>query len=102
MDHINSQKSRQAGYAAKNRQKSKTIGRPDGRAVADAYMAAVEDGHLEQLMRIYIKMLAPDADPDVGSYQIKAVIRSLARAILCDRGYDDEQIKDKMRSMQAD
>jgi len=102
MDHTKSEKARQAAYAAKHREKSKSLGRPDARAVADAYMAVVEDGGLEKLMRIYISKIAPDVDADAGSRQIKAMIRSLVRVTLLERGYNDEQIKNKMGSMQAD
>lgn len=99
---MNVGKARQAEYAAKNRHKAKSIGRPDARAVAEAYMAVVEDGGLEQLMRIYISKIAPDADADAGSRQINAMIRNLARVVLFERGYHDEQVRDKMKSMQAE
>lgn len=102
MDYVNSEKTRQAEYAAKNRQKSKSIGRPDARAVADAYMTVIEDGGLEQLMRIYISKITPDVDPDAGSRQIKSMIRSLVRVTLLEKGYNDEQIKNKIGSMQND
>jgi hypothetical protein len=99
---MKSERARQAEYAAKNRQKAKSIGRPDARAVADAYMAACEEGGLEQLMRIYIKKLAPDADADAGSQQVVEMVRSLVLIVLFERGFNNEQIKDKMRSMQND
>lgn len=99
---MKSERARQAEYAAKHRQKSKSIGRPDARAVADAYMTVIEDGGLERLMRIYISKITPDVDPDAGSRQIKAMIRSLVRVTLFENGYSDEQVCDKMKSMQYD
>lgn len=99
---MKSEKTREAVYAARNRQKSKSIGRPDARAVADAYMAACEEGGLEQLMRIYIKKLAPDADADAGGRQVVEMVRNLVRIVLFERGFNDQQVRDKMKSMQAD
>jgi hypothetical protein len=95
---MTAEKNRQAAYASRNRQKSKLLGRPDGCAVADAYMTSIEGGGLEQLMRIYISKLAPDA----GSRQIKEMIRTLVRVALFERGFNDEQVRDKMKSMQND
>lgn len=99
---MTAEKKRQAAYASRNRQKSKLLRRPDGRAVADAYMTSIEGGGLEQLMRIYISKLAPDADADAGSRQIKEMIRTLVRVALFERGFNDEQVRDKMKSMQND
>lgn len=101
MDYTKSEKACQAAYAAKHREKSKSLGRPDARAVADAYMAVVEDGGLEQLMRIYISRIAPDLDADACSRRFKPMIRNLARVVLFERGYHDEQVRDKMKSMQS-
>jgi len=99
---MKSEKTRQAEYAAKNRHKAKSIGRPDARAVAEAYMTVIEGGGLEQLMNIYISKIAPDVDADAGSRQIKKMVRNLARVVLFERGYHDEQVRDKMKSMQAE
>ncbi len=99
---MKSEKARQAAYAAKNRQKSKSIGRPDTRAVADAYMAAVEGGGLEKLLHIYISKLAPEADFHACSRQVKEMVRSLVRVTLFERGFNDQQVRDKMMSMRTD
>lgn len=95
MDH----KARQAAYAAKNRRKAKALRRPDARAVADAYMAAVEDGGLERMMRVYIGKLAPDADIDARSRDVIEIVRTLVTFVLFEKGFDSDQIKDKMASM---
>ena len=95
LDH----KKRQAAYAAKNRRKAKALRRPDARAVADAYMAAVEGGGLERMMRAYISKLAPDADIDARSHDVIGIIRTLARLALIEKGFDNDQIKDKMTIM---
>lgn len=95
-------KKRQASYAARNRRKAKARRRPDARAVADSYMTAVEAGGLERVMRIYISKFAPDTDATVGSRQVVELIRNLARIALLEKGFDDEQGKDKMRLMLAD
>lgn len=90
---------RQAEYAAKNRLKAKAIRRPDARAVADAYLAAVENGGLERMMRIYLEKLGVGADVDAGSKDIVEIVRNLVRLALVDKGYDNDQIRDKMGSM---
>lgn len=95
LDH----KARQAAYAAKNRRKAKALRRPDARAVADAYMAAVEDGGLERMMRVYIGKLAPDADIDARSRDVIEIVRTLVSLVLFDKGFDHDQIKDKLASM---
>ena len=98
---LNSKK-RQASYAARNRRKAKALRRPDARAVADAYMTAVEGGGLEQIMRIYISKLSPEADASAGSRDVLEMVRNLARIILFEKGFDDEQVRDKMKSMLTD
>lgn len=92
-------KKRQAAYAAKNRRKAKALRRPDARAVADAYMAAVEGGGLERMMRAYISKLAPECDIDARSQDVIAIVRNLVRLALMEKGYDGDQIRDKMASM---
>ena len=92
LDH----KERQAAYAAKNRRKAKVLRRPDARAVADAYLAAVEGGTLERMMRVYIGLLAPDCDVDGRTRDAVGLVRQVAMLVLLDRGYDHEQIKDKL------
>ncbi|MDP9837705.1 hypothetical protein J2T09_002462 [Neorhizobium huautlense] len=94
-----SYKKRQAAYAAKNRRKAKALRRPDARAVADAYLAAVEGGGLERMMRAYISKLAPECDADARSHDVIAILRNLVRLALMEKGYDGDQIKDKMASM---
>ena len=98
LDH----RKRQAAYAAKNRRKAKALRRPDARAVADAYMAVVEGGGLERMMRAYISKLAPDADIDARSQDIVGIVRNLVRLGLIEKGYDSDQIKDKLTSMVAE
>lgn len=90
---------RQAAYAARNRRKAKALRRPDARAVADAYLAAVEGGGLERMMRVYISKLAPDCDVDARTQDAVGLVRSVAVLVLLDRGYDHDQIKDKLSSM---
>ncbi len=92
-------KKRQAAYAAKNRRKAKALRRPDARAVADAYMAAVEEGGLERMMKVYIGKLAPDADVDARSQDVIKIVRTLVSMVLFEKGFDGDQIKDKMASM---
>ena len=92
-------KKRQAAYAAKNRRKAKALRRPDARAVADAYMAAVEDGGLERMMKVYIGKLAPDVDIDARSHDVIEIVRTLVSLVLFDKGFDHDQIKDKLASM---
>lgn len=92
LDH----RKRQAAYAAKNRQKAKALCRPDARAVADAYLAAVEGGGLERMMHVYISKLAPDCDVDARAQDAVGLVRSVAVLVLLDRGYDHKQIKDKL------
>lgn len=95
LDH----KKRQAAYAAKNRRKAKTIRRPDARAIADAYMAAVEGGGLERMMRVYIGKLAPRCDVDARTREAVELVRSVAVLVLLDTGYDLGQIRDKLTAM---
>jgi uncharacterized ferredoxin-like protein len=95
LDH----KRRQAAYAAKNRRKAKAIRRPDARAIADAYMVAVEGGGLERMMRVYIEKLAPDCDVDARSRDAVELVRSAAVLVLLDKGYDLEQVKGKLATM---
>lgn len=90
---------RQAAYAAKNRRKAKALRRPDARAVADAYMAAVEGDGMKRIMRAYISKLAPDADIDARSQDIIGIVRNLVRLALIEKGFDSDQIKDKLASM---
>lgn len=90
---------RQAAYAAKNRRKAKALRRPDARAIADAYMAAVEGGGLERMMRVYIGKLAPDCDVDARSRDAVELVRSVAVLVLLDKGYDLEQVKGKLATM---
>ncbi|WP_332302069.1 hypothetical protein [Rhizobium sp. GR12] len=90
---------RQAAYAAKNRRKAKALRRPDARAIADAYMAAVEGGGLERMMRVYIGKLAPDCDVDARTRDAVELVRSVAVLVLLDKGYDLGQIRDKLASM---
>ncbi|MBS0257005.1 MAG: hypothetical protein JSR13_04725 [Proteobacteria bacterium] len=92
-------KKRQAAYAAKNRRKAKALRRPDARAIADAYMAAVEGGGLERMMRVYIAKLAPDSDVDARTRDAVELVRSVAVLVLLERGYDLEQIKEKIGSL---
>lgn len=92
-------KKRQAAYAAKNRRKAKALRRPDARAVADAYLAAVEGGGLERMMRAYVSKLAPECDVDARSQDVIAIVRNLVRLALMEKGYDGDQITDKMASM---
>lgn len=94
-------KKRQAAYAAKNRRKAKALRRPDARAIADAYMAVVEGGGLEQMMRIYIAKLAPDSDIDARSHDVVGIVRNLVRLALADKGFDSDQVKDKLASITA-
>lgn len=98
LDH----KKRQAAYAAKNRRKAKSLRRPDARAIADAYMAAIEGGGLERMMRVYIGKLAPDCDVDARSRDAVNLARQVAVLVLLDRGYDLAQIRDKMASLSSD
>jgi len=97
LDH----KRRQAAYAAKNRRKAKALRRPDARAIADAYMAAVEGGGLERLIRVYIEKLAPDCDVDARARDAVELVRSVAVLALIDKGYDLAQIRDKLSSIAA-
>ncbi len=90
---------RQAAYAAKNRRKAKAIRRPDARAIADAYMAAVEGGGLERMMQVFIGKLAPHCDVDARSRDAVELVRQVAMLVLLDKGYDHTQIKDKLGSM---
>lgn len=53
-------------------------------------------------MRIYISLLAPEADAKKGSRDILEMVRNLARIVLFEKGFDDEQVRDKMKSMLAD
>ena len=92
-------KKRQAAYAAKNRRKAKAIRRPDARAIADAYMAAVEGGGLKRIMRLYIGKLAPDCDLDARTRDAVELVRSVAVLVLIEKGYGLAQIKDKLASM---
>ncbi len=98
LDH----KKRQAAYAARNRRKAKALRRPDARAIADAYLAAVEGGGLERMMRVYIGMLAPDCDVDARTQDAVGLVRQVAVLVLLDRGYDLAQIRDKMASLSSD
>jgi hypothetical protein len=98
LDH----KSRQAAYAAKNRRKAKAIRRPDARAIADAYMTAVEGGGLDRMMQVFIGKLAPDCDVDARSRDAVELVRSVAMLVLLDKGYDHEQVKDKLATMIVD
>ncbi|MBX5235305.1 hypothetical protein HJC02_24015 [Rhizobium sp. NLR4a] len=95
LDH----KSRQAAYAAKNRRKAKAIRRPDARAIADAYLAAVEGGGLERMMRVYIGKLAPDCDVDARARDAVELVRTVATLVLLDKGYDHGQVKEKLAAM---
>lgn len=90
---------RQAAYAARNRRKAKALRRPDARAIADAYLAAVEGGGLERMMRIYIGKLAPDCDVNARTRDAVGLVRSVAVLVLLERGYDLEQIKEKIGSL---
>lgn len=92
-------KKRQAAYAAKNRRKAKALRRPDARAIADAYLAAVEGGGLERMMRVYIGKLAPDCDVDARTRDAVELVRAVAVLVLLDKGYDHDQIRDKLASM---
>ncbi|MDL2410651.1 hypothetical protein PY650_34805 [Rhizobium calliandrae] len=92
-------KKRQAVYAAKNRRKAKALRRPDARSIADAYLAAVEGGGLERMMRVYISKLAPDCDVDARSRDAVDLVRSVAILVLLDKGYDLAQIRDKLATM---
>ncbi|MDP9590496.1 UNVERIFIED_ORG: hypothetical protein J2W19_003055 [Shinella zoogloeoides] len=100
-DVAQEQRKRQAAYAAKNRRKAKALRRPDARAVADAYMAAVESDGMKRMMRAYITKLAPDADLDARSQDIIVIVRNLVRLSLMGDGYDSDQIRDKLRSIEA-
>jgi len=95
-------KKRQAAYAAKNRRKAKALRRPDARAIADAYMAAVEGGGLERMMRVYIGKLAPDSDVDARTRDAVELVRQVAVLVLLDKGYDLAQIRDKFASMNGE
>jgi hypothetical protein len=95
LDH----KKRQAAYAAKNRRKAKALRRPDVRAIADAYMAAVEGGGFERMMRVYIGKLAPDCDVDARTRDAVELVRQVAVLTLLDKGYDLAQIRDKLASV---
>ncbi len=95
LDH----KKRQAAYAARNRRKAKALRRPDARAIADAYLAAVEGGGLERMMRVYIGKLAPDCDVDARTRDAVELVRAVAVLVLLDKGYDHDQIRDKLASM---
>lgn len=95
LDH----KKRQAAYAAKNRRKAKALRRPDARAIADAYLAAVEGGGLERMMRVYIGKLAPDCDVDARTRDAVELVRQVAVLTLLDKGYDLAQIRDKLASV---
>lgn len=95
-------KKRQAAYAAKNRRKAKALRRPDARAIADAYMAAVEGGGLERMMRVYIGKLAPDSDVDARTRDAVGLVRQVAVLVLLDKGYDLAQIRDKFASMNGE
>lgn len=99
MQQEETRKARQAAYAAKNRRKAKAIRRPDARTVADAYLAAVEGGGLERMMRVYIGKLAPDCDVDARSRDAVELVRSVAVLVLLDKGYDLEQVKGKLATM---
>ncbi|NRF10803.1 hypothetical protein [Agrobacterium pusense] len=93
---------RQAAYAAKNRRKAKALRRPDARAIADAYLAAIEGGGLERMMRVYIGKLAPDCDVDARTRDAVELVRSVAVLVLLDKGYDLAQIRDKLASITTD
>jgi hypothetical protein len=95
LDH----RKRQAAYAAKNRRKAKALRRPDARAIADAYLAAVEGGGLERMMRVYIGKLAPDCDVDARTRDAVELVRQVAVLTLLDKGYDLAQIRDKLASV---
>ena len=92
-------KKRQAAYAAKNRRKAKALRRPDARAVADAYMAAVESDGMKRIMRAYISKLAPDADIDARSQDVILLVRNLVRLSLMGKGYDSDQIREKCNQL---
>lgn len=92
-------KTRQAAYAARNRRKAKALRRPDARAVADAYMSAVEGGGLERMMRVYIGKLAPDCDIDARTRDAVELVRQVAVLVLLDKGYDIAQIRDKLAAV---
>lgn len=105
-------KKRQAAYAAKNRRKAKALRRPDARAVADAYMAAVEDTRLINLItRVdeHIALSFPDTTlsglpPEVKEERAQAVIefiRIFVGTHLEAKGFDREQVKDKLASMKT-
>ena len=98
LDH----KKRQAAYAAKNRRKAKALRRPNARAIADAYLVAVEGGGLERMMHVYIGKLAPDCEVDARTRDAVGLVRSVAILVLLDKGYDHDQIKDKLASIAAD
>ncbi|MBB4282617.1 hypothetical protein GGE43_002536 [Agrobacterium tumefaciens] len=98
LDH----KKRQAAYAAKNRRKAKAIRRPDARTIADAYLAAVEGGGLERMMRVYIGKLAPDCDVDARARDAVELVRQVAVLVLLDKGYDLAQVRDKFASMNGE
>ncbi|TCL72133.1 hypothetical protein [Rhizobium sp. BK251] len=93
---------RQAAYAARNRRKAKALRRPDARAIADAYLAAVEGGGLERMMRVYIGKLAPDGDVDARTRDAVELVRQVAVLVLLDKGYDLAQIRDKFASMNGE
>ncbi|TAY24458.1 hypothetical protein ELH92_25890 [Rhizobium ruizarguesonis] len=98
LDH----KKRQAAYAAKNRRKAKALRRPDARAIADAYLAAVEGGGLERMMRVYVGKLAPDCDLDARTRDAVELVRSVAVLVLVEKGFDLNQIRDKLASITSD
>ncbi len=62
-------------------------------------MAAVEGGGLERMMRVYLSKLAPDADIDARSCVVIAIVQNLVRVTLLEKGYDSDQIKDKLTTM---
>ena len=95
LDH----KKRQAAYAAANRRKAKALRRPDARAVADAYLTAVEGNDLERMMKVYIGMLVPDCDVEARSRDAIELVRIAAKAVLVAKGYHLDQIKDKLAAM---
>lgn len=108
LDH----KKRQAAYAAKNRRKAKALRRPDARAVADAYVAAVEDPRLinliirvdEHIARSYPDATLAKLPSEVQEERARAVIdyiRIFVQTNLEAKGYDREQARDKLASMKT-
>ncbi|MCJ8237406.1 hypothetical protein MKJ03_03645 (plasmid) [Rhizobium sp. SSM4.3] len=50
-------------------------------------------------MKVYIGKLAPDADVNARSQDVIKIVRSLVSMVLFEKGFDGDQIKDKMASM---